>query len=156
MLSDRYDAETGSPQLSGWWRRVGATIVDELILFVPMLVVLMLAGAAAGLTVGALAATAVGGLYSVKLLTSSKGQTIGNQAVSTCVRDATTGSVLTMKQALKRWGFVAAYSLFGLTGAHAGTVTVGVIGLVDCLFPLVSARKQTLHDLFASTIVLVK
>ena len=72
------------------------------------------------------------------------------------MRDATTGQVLATGQALKRWGFVAAYSLFGLTGAHSGTVVVGVIGLVDCLYPLFNARKQTLHDIFAQTIVLIR
>jgi uncharacterized RDD family membrane protein YckC len=33
---------------------------------------------------------------------------------------------------------------------------VGAIGLVDFLYPLFNARKQTLHDLFAGTVVYLK
>jgi uncharacterized RDD family membrane protein YckC len=119
-----------------------------------MYVVLVLVGAALGVIVGALASIALGGFYMVKLLTMPDGQTIGNRVVSTYVRDATTGYVLTTKQAIKRWGFVALYSLLGLTGAHVGTELVGAIGLIDCLYPLFNTRKQTLHDVFAGTIVL--
>ncbi len=150
------DGTANAPELSGWWRRVGATIIDELILLIPTYVALLVVSLFAGDVVGALAGSALGGFYMVKLLTRPEGQTIGNRAVSTYVRDATTGQVLTAAQALKRWGFVAAYSLFGLTGAHSGTVVVGLLGLVDCLYPLFNRRKQTLHDIFAGTIVLVK
>ncbi len=145
-----------TPQLSGWWRRVGATVIDEFILFIPTYVVLVGVGAIAGLVIGALAGSALGGFYMVKLLTRPEGQTIGNRVVSTCVRDATTGQLPTTRQVLKRWGFVAVYSLFGLTGAHSGTMVVGLFGLVDCLYPLFNVRKQTLHDVFAHTIVLNK
>lgn len=153
LSSPDFESATTS-QLSGWWRRVGATIVDELVLFIPTYLVLIAVSLFAGLVVGALAGIAFGGIYMVKLLTRPEGQTIGNRVVATQVRDATTGQCLTTRQALKRWGFIAAYSLFGLTGAHAGTVTVGLLGLVDCLYPLFNARKQTLHDVFAHTIVL--
>lgn len=155
-LGSSTDDLGAAPQLSGWWRRVGATVVDELILFLPTYVVLIGVGAFAGIVVGALAGSLLGGFYMVKLLTMPEGQTIGNRVVSTCVRDATTGHVLTNTQALKRWGFVALYSLLGLSGARSGTAFVGLIGLVDCLFPLFNVRKQTLHDKFAGTIVLRK
>jgi uncharacterized RDD family membrane protein YckC len=152
----KVDGTSSAPRLSGWWRRVGATLVDELILVIPTYAVLLIVGTFAGVIVGALAGSALGGFYQVKLLTNPDGQTIGNRVLSSYVRDATTGQVLATGQALKRWGFVAAYSLFGLTGAHSGTVVVGVIGLVDCLYPLFNARKQTLHDIFAQTIVLIR
>jgi len=156
IASASNEAASGSPQLSGWWRRVGATIVDELILVLPTYAVLLIVASFAGTIVGALAGSALGGVYMVKLLTRPDGQTLGNRAVATYVRDATTGHVLTTQQALKRWGFVGVYSLLGLSGSNSGTMIVGFIGLVDCLYPLFNERNQTLHDKFANTIVLVK
>ena len=145
-----------APVLSGWWRRVGATLVDDILLFVPTYIVIMAVTAALGLITGTIAGLLVQGFYMVKLLARPAGQTVGNRMVDTYVRDATTGQALTNQQVLRRWGFVAIYSLFGITGSVLGTSIVGVIGLVDCLYPLFNARKQTLHDRFAGTIVLRK
>ena len=146
----------GAPVLSGWWRRVGATLVDDILLVIPTYAIAALVTSVAGLGGGALAGLALEGLYMVKLLARPAGQTVGNRMVDTFVRDAITGQALTTQQAVRRWGFVAAYSLFGLTGSTLGTTVVGVIGLVDCLYPLFNQRKQTLHDKFAGTIVLRK
>jgi len=145
---------TAAPVLSGWWRRVGATLVDDVLLFIPTYAVIALVTAVAGLISGTIAGLAVQGIYMVKLLARPAGQTVGNRLVDTCVRDATTGAPATTQQILRRWGLVAAYSLFGLTGSVLGTTVVGIIGLVDCLYPLLNERKQTLHDKFAGTIVL--
>lgn len=144
------------PVLSGWWRRVGATLVDDILLFVPTYIVIVAVTAVIGLISGTIAGLLVQGFYMVKLLARPAGQTVGNRMVDTYVRDATTGQTLTNQQVLRRWGFVAVYSLFGITGSVLGTSIVGVIGLVDCLYPLFNARKQTLHDRFAGTIVLRK
>lgn len=153
MTSEGFDS---APILSGWWRRVGATLVDDILLFVPTYVVIVAVTAALGLVTGTIAGLIVQGIYMVKLLARPAGQTVGNRMVDTYVRDATTGQALTNQQVLRRWGFVAVYSLFGVTGSVLGTSIVGIIGLVDCLYPLFNARKQTLHDRFAGTIVLRK
>lgn len=146
----------GAPVLSGWWRRVGATLVDDILLFIPTYTVVMLVTTVAGLIIGTIAGLAVQGVYMVRLLARPAGQTVGNRLVETYVRDAITGQSLSAQQVLRRWGFVAVYSLFGLTGSTLGTTVVGAIGLVDCLYPLFNQRKQTLHDRFAGTIVLRK
>lgn len=146
--------DVAAPVLSGWWRRVGATLVDDILLFIPTYAVIVLVTAVAGLISGTIAGLAVQGVYMIKLLASPAGQTVGNRLVDTCVRNAITGAPATIQQVLRRWGLVAAYSLLGFTGSMLGTTVVGIIGLVDCLYPLLNKRKQTLHDKFAGTIVL--
>ena len=140
-------------QLTGWWRRVAATLVDDLILLIPTLVVAAIVRTVAGVFVASLAAVAVEGVYMVKLLSAPAGQTFGNRAVHSRVCDALTGRPLSRQQALRRWGFVAVYGLIGVIGAFALGFLAAVIGLVDVLFPLFNARHQTLHDRFAGTIV---
>ncbi len=156
VITTSNEEVSGAPELSGWWRRVGATLVDDILLFIPTYVVIMVVTAIIGLVGGTIAGLLLQGAYMVKFLARPAGQTIGNRLVDTYVRDATTGQVLTSQQVLRRWGFVAVYSLFGITGSMVGTSIVGAIGLVDCLYPLFNARKQTLHDKFAGTIVLRK
>jgi uncharacterized RDD family membrane protein YckC len=152
-------------ELSGWWRRVGATIVDSLVLVIPTTIVAVVVAQFAGTTIGELAGVAAQGVYMVELLASPRGQTIGNRMVGTRVRDELTGAALSRVQALRRWGFIAVYSLLevfsqsGTTSTHALGATGGLalvmslVGLADCLFPLFNTRKQTLHDRFARTLV---
>ena len=144
---------TNAVSLSGWWRRVGATVVDNLLLFIPSTIAFLLVTDFAGRYVGALAVLAVQGAYMVRFLASAKGQTIGNRVVDTKVRDALTGMAITTNQALRRWGFIALYGLLDITLPTSYTTIPTVIALIDCLFPLFDARKQTLHDKFAGTLV---
>lgn len=139
-------------KLAGWWLRVGATVVDDAILFVPSLLVALVVGGWSGSLLG----VAIDGLYMVKLLSSPSGQTIGNRVVRTQVRDALTGSIITTRQSLKRWLFVALYSIFIVANIPGLTLSVSMLGLIDCLFPLFNERKQTLHDRFARTIVVLR
>ena len=139
---------------AGWWRRAGATLVDNLILFIPTLLVVAVVSSVTDSVVGALAGVAVQGVYMVKLLAAPRGQTFGNRAAASVVRDASSGQAISTPQALRRWGFIAVYSAFALANSSGATLLVGLLGLVDCLYPLFNARKQTLHDLFAGTVVL--
>lgn len=150
------DSATGAVVLAGWWRRVGATITDEVILFLPATMLFFLVNAVAGSLAGAFAGIALGGVYMVKLLASPHGQTLGNRTVTTQVRDALTGGAISTQQALKRWGFVALYSVFETIGQPSVTYIVTLIGVIDCLYPLFNARKQTLHDRFAGTLVVIR
>ena len=147
------DDSRASSDLAGWWRRVGATVVDNLILFIPTLVVYTIVGDVAGSVGGALAAIAVQGVYMVNLLASPHGQTIGNRVAGSRVRDALTGQALTNRQAIRRWTPLAAYSLFEFSGSSLVIGLVGVVAAIDYLYPLVNPRKQTLHDKLAGTIV---
>jgi len=142
-------------RLSGWWRRVGATVVDNLILLVPTMVVFLVVDAVAGSIAGAIAGIVIQGIYQVKLLAMPQGQTLGNRMVGTQVRDALTGLAITNQQALRRWGLVAIYSSFELAGTSGVAIAVSLVGAVDCLYPLFNERKQTVHDRFAGTIVVM-
>jgi len=145
--------DVGSPtSLAGWWRRVGATFSDDLILILPTLFAADLVGAFAGNIGAVVAGLAVQGFYMVYLLASEKGQTLGNRIAATRVRDALTGQPISRRQAVRRWGFIAAYGALGPVGG-AITAAVAVVAIVDILYPLFNPRKQTLHDRFAGTIV---
>ena len=144
---------TTSAELAGWWRRVGATLTDDLILVLPTLLVAELVGSVAGNVAGGLCGFALQGLYMVNLIASSTGQTLGNRIAASRVRDARTNLTVTRQQALRRWGFIAAYGVIGLIGGPMTYVTA-LVGLVDVLYPLFDARNQTLHDKFAGTIVI--
>jgi uncharacterized RDD family membrane protein YckC len=149
------DSATGQ-KLAGWWRRVGATFADNVILFLPSLLLQSFFTATSGATIGKLAYAGLQGVYLVKLIATRRGQTIGNRVALTRVRDAASGQGVTMVQALKRWAFVAAYQLVVLivAGQYALYVLLVVIA-IDDLTPLFNHRKQTLHDKFASTIVVM-
>jgi uncharacterized RDD family membrane protein YckC len=144
---------TSGPAYAGWWRRVGATLVDDLILFMPTLLVVAVVTSITDSVVGALAGVAIQGLYMVTLLASPRGQTFGNRVAASVVRDATSGLGISTQQAVRRWGFIAVYSAFALGNSSGAALVVGLLGLIDCLFPLFNAQKQTLHDLFAGTVV---
>jgi uncharacterized RDD family membrane protein YckC len=148
------DDTRASSDLAGWWRRVWATVVDNLILFIPTLVIYAVVGDVAGSAVGAVASIAVQGVYMVKLLASPRGQTIGNRIASSRVRDALTGQALTSSQSMRRWIPLAVYSIFELSGSPIVILLVGVVAAADYLYPLFNPRKQTLHDKLAGTIVL--
>lgn len=139
--------------LSGWWRRVGATFVDSLLLFLPLYIVFTLVGDVAGLIAGAVVSFALQGAYMVSFLASESGQTIGNRVVATQVRDALTGAAITRSQALRRWGVISAYGVLNVVLPPSLAGIPAMLFLADCLFPLLDARKQTLHDKIAGTLV---
>jgi uncharacterized RDD family membrane protein YckC len=150
----KIDANTGL-MLAGWWRRVGATFADDLILVIPSLLVVSIFAQLDGVVFGALAGLVLEGLYMVKLLSTPRGQTIGNRVAATRVRDAATGQAIAFSQSLKRWGVIGAYSAIELSSSPIAIYIVGIIALVDNLYPLVDPRNQTLHDKIAGTIVVM-
>ena len=150
----RIDTATGL-MLAGWWRRVGATFADDLILIIPTLVVVSIFAQLDGNIAGAVIGLVLQGIYMVKLLSGARGQTVGNRVVATRVRDAGNGQAINLLQAFKRWGFIAVYSAIELASSSASIYIVVVIALIDNLYPLYDSRNQTLHDKFAGTIVVM-
>lgn len=137
---------------SGWWRRVGATLADSLILLIPTSVIIGLFGWKNS-WYESLTNIAIQGAYMFFMLTRPSGQTIGNQVVGTRVRDASTMRRITPSQALQRWGLVAVYSLPSVFDSALVPITVAA-ALADAFYPLFNARKQTWHDRVAGTVVL--
>ena len=124
---------------TGWWQRVGATIVDALVLIVPNFIVL----AALGSGVGSRLVTVIVQVAYSTVLLSQRGQTVGNMAVGTRVVDSRSGGNPSVGRALGR--SVAPLALFILL----------VIPLIlDLLWPLWDRENQTLHDKMAGTYVI--
>jgi len=144
---------------AGWWLRVGATVVDWIVLLIPSLGLFLIGDAVANSVVGTVLSTAIDAVYLIGMLSLPNGQTIGNRVVSTRVRDAATGQAITRSQAVRRWLPYLLYSVLQYAGGGSGTsggtwtVSISLLALVDILYPLMNVRKQTLHDRLAGTIV---
>ena len=129
----------GSDVLATWWHRVGASIVDGLIVGVPV-VLLVAAAGMSGVTAN-LPESIIAAVYAFALITWWGGQTIGNRAVRTRVVDAVTGGPVDARRSAIR-----AAVMWVLTITFVG-------GIADILWPLWDRRKQTLHDKAAGTLV---
>jgi uncharacterized RDD family membrane protein YckC len=150
----KIDLRTGL-MLAGWWRRVGSTFSDYVVLLLPTLIIYSLFAELDGLEVGAFVALASQGVYFVKILSGARGQSLGNRVAATRVRDATSGRRITLSQSFKRWGFVGACGVIFLIPSVAAELVAFLVIVVDSLFPLWDPRSQTLHDKFANTIVVI-
>lgn len=129
----------GSGALAGWWYRVGATLVDVLVLIIPDIVI----GAIAGNSFAARYAITliVQALY-VTLMLGSSGRTVGMRALGTYLVDANTGGAISYGKALLRW-----------LGQVVLQVTI-IGGILDILWPLWDRQNQTLHDKMVGTVLL--
>jgi uncharacterized RDD family membrane protein YckC len=156
----------GRPALSGWWRRVGAAVLDGLIvgigaavLFVAITapfsigffandtvgVVAVLVGAL--LAVGCVAVVAF--LYAPFLMARTNGQTLGRMAVGIRVVRAG-GQPMTFWFAMLR-EVVVKTLLFGIVSSF----TFGLASLLDVLWPLWDEENRALHDFVVNTRVIV-
>ena len=169
--------------LAGWWRRVGATIIDIIVLVVISLIADRVTSGSASIIISSV----LGLTYVVALTSSASGQTLGNRAVRTHVRDAKTGERVSLARAILRW---AVYSVPGTAASipalpklnefrtymvnhpkvtnianmplyiqHDYKVAMYLLGpvalyaLVNYLSPLWDRRNRTFHDLAAGTVV---
>lgn len=141
--------------LAAWSVRVAATIVDFLILAIPELVLRTVLGNAIGSSIYLV----VFGVYLVSQWSLCNGRSVGNRVAKSQIVDARTGKGITSKQSFNRYLYLELYAIVNLFGAVEGTGVVVLLsilyGLVDVLYPLFDKRKQTLHDKFAQTIVVM-
>src|SRR5918994_5651701 len=144
-------------ELSGWWRRVGAQVLDSLILTIPViLIVILVVVVAAGSDVGAVVTGIVTSLayvvavvfYAPVLMKRPgphNGQTWGKQAVGIgVVHD--TGEEGTLGVAFLREGAVK-YFLFGFIGSFFFSIPT----LVNYLWPLWDDQNRCLHDMIVKS-----
>ena len=141
------------PRLAGWWTRVGAVLVDTLILLAITCFALIAAVIVAAPFGGSgdisgplwlLFTLVLCSAYFVVLMKragAQNGQTLGKQAVGIkVIRDdgapVTTKTVLIREVVLK---FIV------------GTVTFGLGVLIDMLWPLVDRENRALHDMVVKT-----
>jgi uncharacterized RDD family membrane protein YckC len=152
----------GRPVLSGWWRRVGAQLIDGAIIFVGALIILGILGAlglsvdsnggAVALIVAALLAvlaiTVVAFLYAPILMSRTNGQTFGRMALGIRVIRAD-GGPMTFWFAMLREVIVKTL-LVGVVSS----ATFGLASLLDALWPLWDEENRALHDLVVNTRVI--
>jgi uncharacterized RDD family membrane protein YckC len=148
--------------LSGWWRRVGAQVIDGLIVGIgaALLLVLITAPFSIGffasdevgvvaIIVGALLAVlciaVVALLYAPALMARTNGKTFGRMATGIRVVRVD-GAPITFGFAMLREVAVKAL-LFGI----AGSLTAGLANLVDVLWPLWDEENRALHDFIVNT-----
>lgn len=134
----------GEYAYAGWWTRVGAYILDLVVLGIILFVFALVGyaiGRSAGLVLMLLLWLVFAWLgYWILLEGGERGQTVGKRVFGIAVR-ATEGG---------RAGYGRAF------GRNLIARVIGVfpfVGLVDHLWPVWDARKQCLHDKAASTLV---
>jgi uncharacterized RDD family membrane protein YckC len=149
----------GSLRLASWWSRVGAALIDGLIIGVVALIIMVPLGIGAassdsdGGTAAFVGATilsvlvfaVVALLYAPLMMSRTNGQTIGRKATGIRVVRAK-GEPMTFGFAALREVAVKAL-LFGAVGQ----VTFGLAGVIDVLWPLWDEENRALHDMIVNT-----
>ena len=149
-------------ELAGWWSRVGAQLIDSIIIGVGALVILAIFGSVfsvgffasdeagivsfiVGMFFAAISIAIVALVYAPVLMARTNGQTLGRMAVGIrVVRN--NGGPMTFGFAMLREVAVKAL-LFGV----AGSVTFGLANLADVLWPLWDDENRALHDFVVDT-----
>jgi uncharacterized RDD family membrane protein YckC len=152
----------GQLVLASYGRRVGAFLIDGLIVGVGALILLVVitapfsvgffasdsAGVGAlivGFILATLCVTVIAFLYAPALMARTNGQTFGRMAAGTRVVRAN-GQAITFGFAMLREVVVKAL-LFGLLGG----ITGGIVHLLDFLWPLWDEENRALHDFVVNT-----
>jgi uncharacterized RDD family membrane protein YckC len=152
----------GAFVLAGWWRRVGAAVVDGFIITTVALIIMAPLGVGffanrngsstgffalvAALFVAMLVIAVVALAYAPLMMARTNGQTIGRMATGIRVVRAN-GQPITLGFAAIREVAVKAL----LVNAVAGGLTGGLAPLLDILWPLWDDENRALHDMVVDT-----
>jgi uncharacterized RDD family membrane protein YckC len=148
--------------LSGWWRRVGAAVIDGLIVGVGGIALMFALTApfsigffvsdevgvvaiVVGLLISIVCVAIVALLYAPYLMARTNGRTFGRMATGIRVVRAS-GEPMTFGFAMLR-EVVVKTLLFGI----ASSLTGGLASLADVLWPLWDEENRALHDLIVNT-----
>lgn len=150
---------TPTYELSGWWRRVGAAVIDNLIVGFIAVPIQFLIGHGPDLSGDAnaslrleeagwdlLVSGSVYALIVVAVMGYTNGRTIGKMATGIRVVREDGRPV--------GYGFAAVRELlvkFGLFGGVLGMITIYIATLVDALWPLWDGGNRALHDMIVKT-----
>jgi uncharacterized RDD family membrane protein YckC len=153
----------GRYTLAGWWSRVGAALIDGLIIGVGALLIVALFGSVfsigffaseetgvvslvVGLMLSFLAIAIISLLYAPLMMARTNGKTLGRMAMGIRVVRAN-GEVMTFGWAMLREVAVKAL-LFGMI---LSSITMGLAWLIDVLWPLWDDENRALHDFIVDT-----
>ncbi|MDQ6602460.1 MAG: RDD family protein [Chloroflexota bacterium] len=146
----QWQGAVATPQYANYFVRFVAVFIDGLIIGIPLLVIAAILGFV-GSPVSALLNGIVYFLYEGLLLASWNGQTIGKKVMSVRVVSAD-GTPLTTNKTFTRAGVKAILSIASSIKPPL-TSFLGIAALLDYLWPLWDANKQTWHDKAAGTYV---
>ena len=152
----------GTFELSGWWRRVGATVIDGFVVGIPLTIIFFIVGigvgmgdtdASAGETafdIGAILLSMLLGLvayilYAPTVMAKTNGQTLGKMATGIRVVRVD-GQAITFGFGMFR-EIAIKYLLVGIIGAIP--LYLGII--LNYLWPLWDAEHRAGHDAIAKT-----
>ena len=146
--------------LAGWWSRVGAAIIDGLIIGVVGLILLSIFGLGFASTddsdtgFGALIVAGIVStfafaiaalLYAPLMMAKTNGKTVGRMAVGNRVVRAN-GQPMTLG-----WAMLREVAVKMLLVGVINSVTFGLAGLLDVLWPLWDDENRALHDFVVDT-----
>lgn len=137
-------------EYAGIGTRFLAVIIDGLIVGIPLVIIEAILGIT-GSPVAAILSAIAYFLYEGLLLAYQNGQTIGKKVMNARVISVD-GQPLTMNKTFTRAGVKAVLSLLSSIKPPVTTV-LGILSLLDYLWPLWDANKQTWHDKAAGTYV---
>ena len=129
---------------SGWGRRVGAYLLDSLVLFVPLLILIIAFAAAdiwAGVVVAYLAVLVLPFVYFTVMHGGASGQTYGKRWLGIRVVSDETGDSIGYGRAFGRYAIIVVFSIFFIPL------------LLDYLWPLWDTKNQALHDKVVGSVV---
>lgn len=156
------DVVMGRFVLATWLSRVGAQLIDGVIICVGALILFLPIGAALGVGAAADSDTGIGAaivgllfwvlcvtiiafLYAPLLMARTNGKTLGRMAMNIRVV-RTSGEPISFGFAMLREVAVKAIGV-----GVAGSFTFGLAGLLDSLWPLWDEENRALHDFICST-----
>ena len=156
----------GRWELSGWWRRVWAQVIDGIVIGLIALVFFLIIGAIVGGgflvgdTTGYIAAVlgflawgicilVAALLYAPLMMAKTNGKTLGRMALGIRVVRAN-GQAITFGYATLR-EIVVKWLLFNVIG---GAFTFGLAALIDDLWPLWDEEHRALHDMVVDSRVI--
>lgn len=128
---------------SGWWRRVGAYLLDIVIIFVPLTIVIALFAWAEiwAVVVIAYIALIVLPFAYFTYFHGSSGRTPGKSALGIRVVSEDSGDPISYGRAFGRYGITVVFSF------------VFIPWVLDYLWPLWDSKNQSLHDKVVSSVV---
>jgi uncharacterized RDD family membrane protein YckC len=167
VATSPFETQVGAHwQLSGWWRRAGAQIIDGVVIaiiagiFFGVFAAIAGAGFLVGDTTGYIAVVLgilgwglcvviAALLYAPLMMAKTNGKTLGRMACGIRVVRANGKPVdfgyATLREVLVKW------LLFGVV---ANSFTFGLAGLIDYLWPLWDEENRALHDMVVNSRVI--
>jgi uncharacterized RDD family membrane protein YckC len=148
--------------LASWWSRVGAALIDGIIIGIGAIIITVVFGAVfsigfaasdeagavslgVGLLLAFVAIAIMSLLYAPLMMARTNGKTLGRMAMGIRVVRAS-GEAMTFSWALLREVVVKAL-LFGFLAS----LTLGIASLLDVLWPLWDDENRALHDFVVNT-----